>query len=113
MAAIISYKVGVTRSRKPGPARWITLQIEQPTDGVQSITMFFYEKDLPELGYLNPNNLVINLPLADFNPTYQILQTERPVYAHYRLEASERRVLSLDVSTSEEPLGEGHVDQSP
>ncbi len=57
--------------------------------------------------------MVANLPAADFEPTYQILNTEKPVYVHYRVHGDENRLLSLDISTSEEPIGEGPVDMSP
>jgi hypothetical protein len=43
---------------------------------------------------------------------YAILQTEQPVYAHCRLDSEEQRLLSIDISTFEEPLGEGHADHS-
>jgi hypothetical protein len=115
MSAIISYKVGVTRSHKPGPNRWLTLELESATEGAHSVSLFFYEKEAPALGHLNRKNgnLVVNLPLGDFAPTYEILKTEKPVYAHYRIHGDEHRLLSLDISTSSEPVGEGNVDNSP
>jgi hypothetical protein len=115
MPAIVSYKIGVTRSHNPGPTRWLTLKLEHDNDGAHSVTMFFYEKDTPAFGFLNPEtrNLVVNLPALDFDPTSRILQTEKPVYAHYRVHGAEHRLLSIDISTSEEPLGEGPVDRSP
>lgn len=118
MPAVVSYKVGITRSHKVGPARWLNLKLESSSEGVDavsSVSLFFYEKQPPSLGYLTRDSgiLVANLPLSDFAPTYQILNTEKPVFAHYRLHGDENRLLSLDVSTAEEPLGEGPVDTSP
>jgi hypothetical protein len=115
MSAIISYKVGVTRSHKPGPSRWLTLKLESVTDGAQTLTLFFYEKEAPALGFLNreTSSLVANLPIADFAPTYDILQTEKPVYAHFRVHSADHRLLNIVISTSEEPVGEGPVDNSP
>ena len=117
MPAIVSYKVGVTRSHKVGPSRWLTLKLESPGDigSVSMVSLFYYEKEPPSLGYLTRENgtVVANLPLSDFAPTYQILNTEKPVFVHFRIHGDENRLLSLDVSTSEEPLGEGPVDTSP
>ena len=115
MPAIVSYKVGVIRSHKPGPSRWLTLKLESATEGAHSVTLFYYDKEVPSFGFLNKetSNLVVNLPCVDFEPTARILQTEKPVFVHYRVHASDHRLLSLDISTSEEPLGEGLVDTSP
>jgi hypothetical protein len=113
--AIVTYKVGVTRSHKPGPSRWLTLKLESAREGAKAVDIFFYEKEVPALGFLNreTSGLTVNLPLVDFEPIYDILQTEKPVFAHYRIHPSEHRLLSIDISTSEEPLGEGPVDTSP
>ena len=115
MPAIVSYKIGVIRSHKPGPSRWLTLKLEHGGDGAHNVTLFFYETEGPSLGFLNKETktLIVNLPAADFEPTSRILQTEKPVFAHYRVHGDEHRLLSIDISTSEEPLGEGPVDNSP
>jgi hypothetical protein len=115
MPGVVSYKVGVTRSHKRGPSRWLSVQLEAEAGSVQSVSLFFYEGAVPSLGFLNRETslLTANLPAADFEPTYQILNTEKPVYVHYRVHGDENRLLSLDISTSEEPIGEGPVDMSP
>jgi hypothetical protein len=115
MPAVVSYKVGVTRSHKPGPARWLSLKLDSASDGATWATLFFFEKPAPLFGFLNraTSTVVVNLPLADFDPTYNILNTEKPVYIHFRIDGDEHRLLSFDVSTSEEPVGEGPVDTSP
>ena len=115
MPAVLNYKVGVTRSHKPGPVRWLSLRLETAADGAQAVSLFFYEKAAPGLGFLSreTETLVVNLPFEDFDPTYKILNEEKPVYAHFRVHADENRLLSFDLSTSEEPLGEGPVDTSP
>jgi hypothetical protein len=114
MSEIISYKVGVTRSHKPGPGRWLTLRLAEPVEGAQTAAMYFHDREVPPLGYLNreSGSVVINLPAADFDPTYRILNTEKPVFLHLRVHGHEHRLLSFDVSTSEEPVGEGPVDRS-
>ncbi len=115
MPAIVSYKVGVTRSHREGPVRWLTLKLDGDSDGPSLVSLFFFERQPPGLGYYNrpTNTVVINLPIADFEPTYHILNIEKPVYFFYRLQGSEDRLLSFDVSTSEEPVGEGPSDSSP
>jgi hypothetical protein len=115
MAAVVSYKVGVTRSHKPGPVRWLSLKLESASEGAQAVSLFFYGDDAPALGFLNRDTgmVVANLPIADFEPTYRILNTEKPVFVHFRVHGDGNRLLSLDVSTSEEPIGEGPVDTSP
>jgi hypothetical protein len=115
MPGVVSYKVGVTRSHKRGPSRWLSAKLEAESGGVQTVAMFFYEGEVPSLGYLSreTNQLVANLPAADFEPSYRILMTEKPVFIHFRVHGDENRLLSLDLSTSEEPIGEGPVDLSP
>jgi hypothetical protein len=115
MPAIISYKVGVTRSHKPGPVRWLSLKLESAAEGATGATLFFFEKELPAFGFLNRSTsaVVVNLPIADFEPAYRILNTEKPVFANFRIHGDENRLLSFDLSTSDEPVGEGPVDQSP
>jgi hypothetical protein len=115
MPAILNYKVGVVRSAKSGPCRWITLAMETPTEGVTSVSMFFHEKVPSQLGFLNEKTgfLTANLAAADFDAIYRICNTEKPVFVHWRLDPDEHRLASIDVSTTEEPLGEGFPDKSP
>jgi hypothetical protein len=115
MPAILNYKVGIVRSAKAGPCRWITLGMETPTDGVASVSLFFHEKVPSSLGFLNPQTgfLTANMPAADFDGIYKVLNTEKPVFVHWRLDPDEHRLVSIDVSTREEPLGEGFPDKSP
>jgi hypothetical protein len=102
-------------SHKPCPSRWLSLKLETAVQGAQAVSLFFYESQASMLGFLNRDTgfLNVNLPLVDYEPIYNILQTEKPVFAHFRLHGDENRLLSLDVSTSEEPIGEGPVDNSP
>jgi hypothetical protein len=115
MPAILNYKVGVVRSAKAGPCRWITLAMETPTEGVTAVSMFFHEKVPAQLGFLNQGTgfLTANLAASDFDAIYRIVNTEKPVFVHWRLDPDEHRLVSIDVSTTEEPLGEGFPDKSP
>jgi hypothetical protein len=111
---LTAYKVGVMRSRGPGPVRWLTLELEKPEGEIKHVSVFFYEKDPGDRGFVNRETgfVVANLPVADYQPMYHILQTEKPVFVTWRTETGEDALLSIDVSTSEEPIGEGFVDQS-
>jgi hypothetical protein len=116
MPAIVSYKVGVTRSHKTGPVRWITLKLDPDSnEGPGSASLFFYEGQPPALGFLNrrTSTAIVNLPLADFGSIYDIVNKEKPVYFYFRIQGPDHHLLSFDVSTSEEPVGEGPVDTSP
>jgi hypothetical protein len=56
---------------------------------------------------------VVNLRASDFDATYRILNTEKPVFVHWRTDPEDDKVIGFDLSTSEEPLGEGTPDRSP
>ncbi len=107
------YKVGVTRSRDTGPVRWLTLELEKPERELKHVSLFFYEKEPEDLGFVNKETgfVVANLPIADYQPMYHIVQTEKPVFVNWRIESGADALLSIDVSTSEEPVGEGFHDE--
>jgi hypothetical protein len=117
MPAIVSYQVGVTRSQKTGAVRWLTLKFESGHghENPRSASLHFFEKGGPELGFLNreTGTVVVNLPIVDFDPTYRILNTEKPVYFYFRIQGVDHHLVSFDLSTSQEPVGEGAVDTSP
>ena len=115
MPAIYSYKVGISRAVKGGPVRWMTVQFDEPAGALRQGSLFFYEKEAPNLGHLNHKAgcVVINLPLVDFESTYQVLNTEKPVFLHWRTDPEDDKLIGIDLSTSEEPLGEGTPDRSP
>jgi hypothetical protein len=113
--AITSYKVGVSRAARSGPVRTLTLQLAVPDGALTQVSLFFYEKPPSGLGFVNRQTgfVSVNLPLADFDPMYHLLNIEKPVFVHWRTDPEDERVVSIDVSTSEEPVGEGLVDTSP
>jgi|tagenome__1003787_1003787.scaffolds.fasta_scaffold20631756_2 hypothetical protein len=112
---IISYKVGVSRAARPGPVRSLTLQLADGEGAISQVAIFFYEKQPSALGFVNRQTsfVNVNLPLVDFEPMYQVLNIEKPVFVHWRTDPEDERLASIDVSTSEEPVGEGPVDKSP
>src|SRR4051794_15174021 len=112
---ITSYKVGANRAARPGPVRCLTLKLAESEGGVSGVALFFHEKPPSALGFVNRQTgfVSVNLPLVDFEPMYQILNTEKPVFVHWRTDPEDEKLASIDVSTSEEPVGEGAVDTSP
>jgi hypothetical protein len=115
MPAITSYKVGVSRAVRGGASRWITLQLGTPEGGIKEVSVFFWEKPPAKMGFVNRETgfVSVNLPVADFDPIYKVVNTESPIFAHWRTDPEEERLASFDVSTSEEPVGEGFPDRSP
>jgi hypothetical protein len=115
MPAVTSYKVGTTRAVRGGSVRWLTLHLAKAEDGVKEVSVFFHEGKTGDLGFVNEKTgfVNVNLPLADFEPIYHIIQTEKPIFVHWRCDPEEQRLAGFDVSTSEEPVGEGTHDTSP
>jgi hypothetical protein len=112
MSRLIStYKVGVSRGRKGAPVRWLDLDLAAPEERIRRVSLFFYDEMPRSRGFRNSQTgtIMANLPVADFDPTYHILQTEKPVFVHWRTDDDDA-VISIDVSTTEEPLGEGMTD---
>lgn len=115
MPAILTYKVGVTRAVRGGPVRWITVQLAEPVGEIRQASLFFYDKAPSSLGCLNHKTgfAMVNFLASDFDATYRILNTEKPVFIHWRTDPEEDQLVGFDLSTSEEPLGEGTPDKSP
>jgi hypothetical protein len=115
MSTVISYKVGVSRAVRSGPSRILTVQLAEAEDGVGRVSFFFYEKVPTGLGFVNRQTgfVNVNLPIADFEPMYRVLNTEKPVFVHWRTDPEDDKLASIDLSTSDEPVGEGPVDTSP
>ena len=52
----------------------------------------------------------VYVPAADFDAYWRLLQTERPVFFSWRLNARTTGVLTFWMSTRAEPTGEGTTD---
>src|SRR5688572_27324348 len=115
MPAISTYKVGVSRAVKGGPVRWISVQLSEPVGELRQASLFFHDKEPSSLGCLNHKTgfVIVNLRAVDFDATYRILNTEKPVFIHWRTDVQDDALVGFDLSTSEEPLGEGTPDESP
>jgi hypothetical protein len=112
---VTSYKVGANRATRPGPVRCLTLQLAEVEGGIGGVSLFFHEKAPGPLGFVNRQTgfVSVNLPLVDFDVMYRVLNTEKPVFVHWRTDPEDEKLASIDISTSEEPVGEGPVDTSP
>jgi hypothetical protein len=115
MPEIAKYKVGVSRAARGGPVRWMTLKLAAPEGDLGQVSLFFHEGAQPPLGFINRGSgfVVANLPLADFDAAYNLVNIEQPVFVTWRVDASGERLISLDLCTAEEPPGEGPIDLSP
>jgi hypothetical protein len=115
MAVVTSYKVGTTRAARGGSVRWLTLQLATAEKGSKEVSIFFHEGKIHDLGFVNETTGFVNvhLPIADFDSIYHIVQTEKPIFVHWRCDPEEQKLTGFDVSTSEEPVGEGTQDTSP
>lgn len=115
MAAVTSYKVGTTRAARGGSVRWLTLQLASAEGGIKEVSIFFHEGKVNDLGFANDKTgfVNVNLPTADFDSIYHVVQTEKPIFVHWRCDPEDRKITGFDVSTSEEPVGEGFLDTSP
>jgi len=121
MPRIGSYKVGATRAlqKKAGPVRWLDFELVEPKGNLNHVSLYFYEDKLPPdpgIGFVNRTSgyVMVNLPLKDFEPMYHIVQTEKPAFVTWRTDPDPdvERIVSIDVSTLEEPLGEGIEDRT-
>src|SRR4051794_3937635 len=115
MPAVSSYKVGANRAVRGGAIRWLTLQLAEASGGLKEVSLFFWDKPPAKLGFVNRTSgfVCVNLPVGDFDPMYRIVNTESPIFVHWRTDPEEERLASFDLSTSEEPVGEGFPDKSP
>ncbi len=107
---INSYEVGTVHGRGE-LARWIGLKVG--SGARTTISISFWANEPSDLGYALPtgNYIHLNLRLRDFDDYYRILQTESPLNVHWTADSS-RRIMSFQMTSSDEPLGEGPTDSS-
>lgn len=91
----------------------IWTDVDQPDSGTfKHVVMYFDDTPDDDEGYANPETGFVSprLPIRLFDVYYRILQTEKPVYAHWIADAATKLTL-FQLGTSKEPLGEGLADQ--
>ena len=115
---IKSYYVGTNRQRNAANyhRRWISLVPKTPTATVQHIVIYFFVQETitndTDIGYATPTSskyIVGYANISDFADMYKILQSEKPVHFNWYADAA-NKVQWFQISTNEEPLGEGPRD---
>lgn len=117
---IKSYFVGTNRQRAAANyhRRWLSLVPKTPTAQVQNIVIYFFVGETitndSDVGYTTPTSskfVVCYAPISDFEDMYRILQSEKPIHFNWHADAA-NKVQWFQISTNEEPLGEGPKDLS-
>lgn len=115
-----SYYVGTNRQRDAANyhRRSISLVPKTPTAQVQHIVIYFFVGETitndADVGYVTPATtkyVVAYAPVADFEDMYNILRSEKPVHFNWAADSS-NKLYWFQISTNEEPLGEGPRDFS-
>lgn len=108
-----SYEVGTHRHANfANPLeRFIYLAPEHPTATVKHLVIYYFAKSVeindPDIGYQTPGTdhwVVAFAPPGDFDATYKILQTEKPVYFHWAANAQDK-LDWFQVTSRAEPIG--------
>lgn len=106
-----AYRVGALRRDDSDVTRYLVVEPVKGYAGPAAAGGWIYFSDAPpELGYATESMVVARLPADLFRDVYHIMQTERPVYLTWELDAEGNRLVSCGVTTSEEPPGEGFED---
>ena len=106
---IKSYYVGSHRQRNASnyQRRWISLVPKTPTSTVQNIVIYFFVGETitndTDIGYVTPTStkfVVAYAPISDFADMYHI----------YWYADAANKVQWFQITTNEEPIGEGPRD---
>ena len=110
---IEAYRVGVSRRSTDNFTRFLFLEPDPGYRGPgESGVRIFFEPEPVEIGRSAAGFLVLNLEREYFDDMYHLLQTEKPVYFSWGFDEDGERVIWCDLSTTEEPIGEGFADFS-
>jgi hypothetical protein len=118
MGALIvtTYQVSTFRHRaKPNSHRFLLgLKGVAESGPVTEAAVFFYQSPPPDsIGHIGGAFLVGTLPEVDFASWYDILRNERPIRLGYEEGAgTDPEIVTLDIGTNQEPVGEGPKDPS-
>jgi hypothetical protein len=81
---------------------------------VEAVFIGFHDGSVESFGYSGGDRDVYCwAPMSDFDNFYHVLQTEKPLFFEWSFEATTGRVVSYQLRSAEEPLGEGFRDLSP
>ena len=109
---IKSYEVIVQRSAESPIRRVLRLDLKPIRGNPVKTAEISFEPDPKSLGDLSDSTPLLRLPLDDFDNAYHLLQTEKPVYFSWGFDEGGEKLAWCDLSTTEEPIGEGFTDMS-
>jgi hypothetical protein len=110
---IEAYRVGVSRRSTDDFKRFLFLEPDSAYRGPgDSGVRIFFEPGPTEIGRSAAGFLVVTLELDYFSDMYHLLQTEKPVYFSWGFDEAGEQLSWCDLSTTEEPIGEGFTDLS-
>ena len=109
---IDKYQVVVSAKRQDvgGHVRAMVLTAPPSESGsIKDIRIYFLEQPPSTFGSLSGSTISVNPPLRDFDHMYHLLQTEKPVSAHWVADTN-NNLTWFELYTGDEPLGEGPRD---
>lgn len=81
---------------------------------VEAVFIGFHDGSVTIFGYCGgEQNVYCWAPMSDFDNYYHVLQTEKPLFFEWTFDGTTGRVISYQLRSTEEPLGEGFRDLSP
>ena len=106
---ILSYEVIAQRSLKTPVRRLLRLKLKPLRGNPIKTAELVFELGPKSLGDMGDSTPLLRLPLEDFETSYHLLQTERPV--HLAVATGQRgKVTYVGLTSSPEALGEGFKD---
>lgn len=110
---IASYRVGVAHKGTGGDTRYLFLEPDAAEAGPGSGGVkVYFESTTRSAGRVSGDVIVATIPDVLFRDMYHIVQTERPVFFMWQVDATGEMLESCGVATVEEPTGEGFTDTS-
>ncbi|MEE9246091.1 MAG: hypothetical protein V3U63_07800 [Gemmatimonadota bacterium] len=110
---IEAYRVGVSCRTNDDFTRFLFLEPDPAYRGPGSSGVrIFFEPEASEIGRSAAGFLVPTLSENYFGDMYHVLQTEKPIYFSWGFDEGGEQIDWCDISTTEEPTGEGYTDTS-
>jgi hypothetical protein len=107
------YEVAHERAAGPAAGRTAFLRLYDSGEGepTQKVVLLEFSPTHTGLsGHYQEPQFTAVLPYEDFNPMYDLLRHETPVYASYSWHGEAAELDRFRLSTDKEPLGEGPAD---
>lgn len=114
IARICNFQVGLCRGQKDAAIRTVDLFVECDDDpNVRRVFLRYFDKKQDSLGFVNSvkDNLLVFLPLEDFELTRQLLAGDAEVYFAWIADV-EGKLVWAEITTAQEPLRSCHLEGS-